>query len=242
MKNPCMAHRGCSGEAPENTMAAFELAINDEIVSSIELDVQLSYDGVPVVIHDFSLERTTNGRGLVQDTSFRDLRQLDAGRWFAESFAGEKIPALEEVLEATRGKKRLNIELKKMGVHHPGLEEKVIRLVKKYNMEEQVMITSFYHPALRIVKDLAPYLKTGPIMYGRPILLKEQLDYLHAEVLSIAYPYITPQLVNDLLLKGNELVAWTIDEPDHMIQIAALDERIHICTNYPKRWRHVANR
>ncbi|WP_051330968.1 glycerophosphodiester phosphodiesterase family protein [Aneurinibacillus terranovensis] len=98
MKNACIAHRGWSGRAPENTLAAIKKAIYHPAIDGIEIDVQMSLDGVPVVIHDYTLERTTTGTGYVGSYTLTELKKLDAGTWFSSSFAGETIPTLEEVL------------------------------------------------------------------------------------------------------------------------------------------------
>ncbi len=103
MDHLCVAHRGFSGIAPENTLAAFKLAIDQLFVRWIELDVQLSKDGVPVVIHDFTLERTTNGTGRVKDTDWKELKRLDAGGWKSAEYQGERIPTLAQVLDLCRG-------------------------------------------------------------------------------------------------------------------------------------------
>lgn len=112
MNNLCVAHRGFSSIAPENTMAAFLMAMERPEVQWMELDVQLSRDGVPVVIHDFTVDRTTNGKGLVRETDWADLQRLDAGAWKNKSYKGERIPALSELLDRSCGRVRLNIELK----------------------------------------------------------------------------------------------------------------------------------
>jgi len=106
-----IAHRGYSSEAPENTFAAFDLAI-ERGYWDIEFDVQLTSDGVPVIIHDETLERTTNGVGLVAEHTYAELAKLDAGSWFAESFAGQRIPSLEDFLKSYEGIANLHLEIK----------------------------------------------------------------------------------------------------------------------------------
>ncbi|WP_267901414.1 glycerophosphodiester phosphodiesterase [Cohnella faecalis] len=113
--HPCVAHRGWSGAAPENTMAAFEMALREPNVNWMELDVHLSQDEVPVVIHDGTLKRTTNGKGKVMECTAEQLGKLDAGSWFSSSYAGEGVPTLAQVLELAAGRCNLNIELKDDG-------------------------------------------------------------------------------------------------------------------------------
>jgi glycerophosphoryl diester phosphodiesterase len=106
-----IAHRGFSSQAPENTLAAFRLAIQSGF-TNIELDVQLTRDNIPIVVHDKTVDRTTNGKGEVANLSYQDIQALDAGSWFSEKFKGEKVPSLEEVLLEIGPKAHLHIELK----------------------------------------------------------------------------------------------------------------------------------
>ncbi len=234
--NLCMAHRGWSGKAPENTLAAIRLALNEPGIQAIELDVQLSKDGVPVVIHDYTLNRTTNGSGAVMDHTFEQLSVLDAGGWFDPAYSGESIPSLEQVLQEVKGKRRLNIELKKGGGMYPGLEQQVLGLVRKYGVENEAVITSFNHEAIRTVSRLAAgEVKTGLIVYGMPALLREQLQHAGASYLSMAYPYLTAQFIEGMIGDGYSLIAWTVDDPQHIEQVMKLHPELQITTNHPDR-------
>jgi glycerophosphoryl diester phosphodiesterase len=234
--NPCIAHRGWSGKAPENTLSAIRKAVEHPRIQMIELDVQMSRDGVPVVIHDFTLERTTNGSGLVRETTMAELKKLDAGAWFSAQFAGETVPTFEEVLQLVQGKKKLNVELKCPGGTHVEIAERIVHLVRKYAAETSVLITSFNHEAIKEVSRLAPEVKRGLIIYGMPVLLDEQIEETGATALSMCYPYLTEDFVRPFLKRGMEMIAWTVDHPGHMRQVASFDERIGICTNHPDRW------
>lgn len=226
--NRCMAHRGWSSKAPENTMAAFQLAFQEPRIDSIELDVQLSRDGVPIVIHDFTLDRTTNGTGFVYQQSYHELAQLQVEN-------GEKIPTLEEVLQAARGKCKLNLELKTAGGIYQGIEEKVVQLVQHYQMEKEVFLTSFDHQVIRKVKDLSVPIQTGLILCGMPTLLQEQLEYTGATILSMEYPFITKPFAEEMISKGIEVVAWTVNKQEEIERVMKLHPQIQICTNYPER-------
>ncbi|MHB8172693.1 MAG: glycerophosphodiester phosphodiesterase, partial [Thermincolia bacterium] len=188
----CIAHRGWSGRAPENTMASIAMAIEEPRIQAIEIDVQLTKDGVPVVIHDFTLERTTNGKGRVKDYTYEQLASMDAGEWFSHEFAGEKIPRLEDVLLAVRGKTRLLIELKTARKLYPQLGEKVAQLICRYEMQSEVRVISFNHQGIKALKEAVPSIKTGLIFYGLPTLLQEQLKETGAEMVSMAYQYLSP--------------------------------------------------
>jgi glycerophosphoryl diester phosphodiesterase len=242
MTNDIYAHRGWSAEAPENTMAAFRKALDAPYVAGLELDVQLSKDGVPVVIHDFTLHRTTNGRGLVKERTLAELQSLDAGAWFGEAFRGERIPTLAEALALAKGRATVNIELKTAGHMYPGLAEAAVKAIREAGMEKDVYFTSFDHLAMLEAKSIAPDIRTGLLVGGRPIAMKYQFEATGADILSIAFPFITPELVKETKELGVELFAWTLDELDHIRAVAALDSDIAICTNRPDRAREALGR
>ncbi|MCR8995975.1 glycerophosphodiester phosphodiesterase family protein [Brevibacillus laterosporus] len=232
----CMAHRGWSGRAPENTMAAIKLALAEPGIQAIEVDVQLSKDEIPVLIHDFTLERTTNGSGLVKDHTFEQLRQWSAGSWFAKEFSDETIPALEELFQAvSQHTCRLNVELKTAGNLYPRLAEKVVELVEAYELHSQVCLTSFDHEIIKKVKELQPSMKTGLIIAGKPVLLREQLEETGATILSMAYPYLTKDFVHIMLEQNYEIFAWTIDDEHEIRRISEWHPHLYICTNHPDR-------
>jgi glycerophosphoryl diester phosphodiesterase len=151
-KNPwIIAHRGYRARYPENTLIAFEAAVDVE-VDMIELDVMLSKDRKMVVIHDADLGRTTNGRGTVGSHTLEEIKQLDAGSWFDARFARERLPTLEEVLELVNGRIALNIEIKRSAYepHHPpdAVERQVVDLVRRKGGMDSVLVSSFEWRAL----------------------------------------------------------------------------------------------
>jgi glycerophosphoryl diester phosphodiesterase len=151
-----IGHRGASAYHPENTMSAFRAAY-EMGAEMIELDVTLSKDGIPVVIHDETLDRTTTGQGSVSDHTLEELKTLDAGSWFSDEHAGEPIPTLEEVLEFAKGKISVNIEIKTEAVTDEawgGIEQKAWELVKKYEMEDYVLFSSFDYRAIAHLKKI----------------------------------------------------------------------------------------
>jgi glycerophosphoryl diester phosphodiesterase len=137
-----IAHRGASAHAPENTLAAFQLAAT-EGADAIELDAKLSADGQVVVFHDATLERTTNGRGRLSEKSLNELRELDAGSRFSEEYAGQKIPLLAEVLEAFGRRLFINVELSNYRTPHDSLVPKVCDLVRTHALQSRVLLSSF---------------------------------------------------------------------------------------------------
>lgn len=143
-----IAHRGASAYAPENTMTAFEKAI-ELGAQGLELDVQLSSDGKLVVIHDEKLDRTSNAKGWVKDKTLDELKSLDFGSWFSKAFAGEKIPLLDEVMELISAWDGiLNIEIKSGVVIYPDIEQKVAAAISKFNMHDRIIVSSFNHYSL----------------------------------------------------------------------------------------------
>lgn len=153
-----IAHRGYSAKFPENTLASFQAAM-DYGADMIELDVTLSKDNVPVVIHDDTVDRTTKKKGTVSSFTLQQLKDMDAGSWFHASFVDEKIPTLEEVLHLVAGKILLNVEIKKEAVQSEvknGIEEQVLRLIEKYSMESTCIVSSFSMTPLQRIRDLNP--------------------------------------------------------------------------------------
>lgn len=154
------AHRGASAHAPENTIAAFELAI-EQGADAIELDVKLSADGQVVVIHDATVDRTTGAHGRVKDMPLKELRSLDAGGLFSEKFKGEKIPTLEEVFEAVGRRTFINVELRNNTTPRDHLAESACMLVKKHRMQERVLFSSFLPSNLSRARGYLPEVPTG---------------------------------------------------------------------------------
>ncbi|MGE7759321.1 glycerophosphodiester phosphodiesterase [Peribacillus sp. NPDC097895] len=157
------AHRGSAGTHPENTMSAFKEAARVG-ADGIETDVQLSKDGEVVIIHDEKLDRTTNASGYVKNRTLMELKTLNASSNYKGKWGKEKIPTLEELLIWLNNNQLFcNIELKNTLFPYPGLEEKVIRLIRAYQMEERIILSSFNHYSLVHCHRLAPEMETAPL-------------------------------------------------------------------------------
>jgi glycerophosphoryl diester phosphodiesterase len=155
------AHRGDIFHAPENTLPAFEQAFQKG-ADGVELDAKLTSDGhVVVVIHDVTVDRTTNGKGRVASFTLAALRQLDAGGWFNEKFCGAKIPLLEEAFEIAGKDKLINIELTNYSTPRDGLTLKVCELIKKHNNRQQILFSSFFAPNLKSAAQVLPEIPRG---------------------------------------------------------------------------------
>jgi len=159
------AHRGASAHAPENTLAAFELALAQG-ADGIELDAKLSADGHVVIIHDATVDRTTDRQGRVKDMSLAELRSLDAGGFFAEQYHGEKVPTLEEVFEALGKRMFVNVELTNYNTPGDYLVESVCMLVEKCGLQKQVLFSSFFASNLSKARGLLPEVPRGLLAFN----------------------------------------------------------------------------
>ena len=165
MKTRVIGHRGWA-QAPENTMSAFRQAVAKG-ARAIELDVQVSRDGVMCVLHDEKLDRTTNGSGKLSEHTWEQLSRLDAGSWFSPEFAGEKLPRLEEVLDwAKESRTHVFIEVKK-GTRPADFPQQLVELIRDKGLEHEVSVISFDHPVIREVEKQGPEIRTGALYHPR---------------------------------------------------------------------------
>ncbi|MBZ0160685.1 MAG: glycerophosphodiester phosphodiesterase [bacterium] len=210
-----IAHRGASAQAPENTMAAFEKAV-ELGADAIELDLHVSRDGELVVIHDVTLDRTTDGRGPVHTHSLQELKQLDAGRWFGESFAGQRIPTLAEVLDRFAGKVPLALEVKAGSAFFPGIEERVVSALREHQVLSQVAVASFDHHALFRLKELEPCLRTAALLVGRPMSMSAVAGPSKVDAMALECSLVTKTEIDACRASGLQLVVWVVNEPAQM--------------------------
>lgn len=205
------AHRGNSSMAPENTLPAFESAIEHR-ADYIELDVQQTKDGVIVVMHDSNLKRISGENINIWDVTYEEIKDIDVGSWFHNDFSEVRLSTLEEVIKETKGKIKLNIELKPNG-HEVDFEKKVIDLIKEYRIEDDCVVASMNYDCLQRVKEYEPEIKTVYVMtvaYGSLLTLE------HADVYSIEASFITSKLVNDIHRHGKEIYAWTVNNESNV--------------------------
>lgn len=203
------AHRGYSAEAPENTISAFEAAI-DNFADYVELDVQETRDGTVIVLHDSDLKRVAGVKENVWSVDYGQIKFLDVGSWFSEEFAGETIPTLDEVMEMAKGRLKLNIEIKLTG-HEKNLEKSVVELIEKHEMEKECVVTSFQAEALKKVKSYNEDIKTGYILH---VAYGDFSGVDYADALSINYSFATSALINDAHSSGKEVYVWTVNNAD----------------------------
>lgn len=215
-------HRGDCTVAPENTLPAFRSAILKG-GDRIELDVQMTSDGVVVVTHDANLKRCTGKNAKVYDLTYAEVAQLDAGRWFSNRFADTRIPTLEQVLQLCRGRIGLNVEIKPSAAT-PALEAETVRLLREYGFDSSnCVITSQSYETLHKVKALAPEYPTGYIL---ALGVGNYYDLPDADFFSVETTFITSGMVNAVHLRGKTVSAWTIDREKvatHMLELGVDD-------------------
>jgi glycerophosphoryl diester phosphodiesterase len=198
-------HRGNPEEHPENTLASFRSAI-ELGVDMIECDVHLSADGRMVVIHDHTLDRTTDGTGMVRDHTWDQLRGLTAG-------TGERLPLLEQVIDVAReGGVALAIEIKQIPIPYPRMEELVVEALRAGGMVERACVISFYHPSCKLVKELEPALVVGLLEGARPIDPVRLMVEAGSDVYCPHYGAMDSVLVEELHAAGKGVGVWTVDD------------------------------
>jgi glycerophosphoryl diester phosphodiesterase len=234
-------HRGYSALAPENTLAAFQ-ALVDRGIPGVELDVQLSSDGYPVVIHDWSLARTAGLQAKVRDTPLEAIRELDAGQWRGAEFRGQKVPLLEEVFAAYADRLYFDVELKCNSKDGSGMEQKVVAMVRRHGLEGRCLLSSFNPYCILRVRRLAPELPTAHIWSDSPEL--PALLRRGAAAVLRPGPLAKPEAKrirawNTALFRllGSRLLAWTVDDPQEARRLLELGVR-GLISNDPGRLRN----
>lgn len=211
------AHRGYSAKAPENTLPAFQAAI-DSFADFVELDVQLTKDGEMIVLHDSNLVRTTGVNKFIWNMSFEKVRSLDAGGWFANDFKGTQIPTLEEAVRLCKGKIRLNIEIKSNS-HFTDLEEKVVALIERYEIQKQCVVQSTDCRTLAKVKQLDSSIQTGLILMGAYGEFEESAN---VDFFSIRSAFVNKKMVESAHKNGKAVYAWTVNKKNEIRRMKVL--------------------
>lgn len=226
------AHRGYSGKYPENTMIAFKKALECG-VDGIELDVQLTKDGEVVIIHDETIDRTTTGKGFVVDYTYEELEKFDASFKFKD-LGFNKIPTLREYFQLVKDYDIVtNVELKTGINEYLGIEEKVWELIKEYNLEEKVIISSFNHFSVMRMKKIAPQLKYGFLSEDWII---DAGKYTHSHGVQCYHPRfnnLVPDVIKELKKYNLEINTWTVNLEEDMRYLYSNNIDV-IITNYPE--------
>ncbi|GGK83780.1 glycerophosphoryl diester phosphodiesterase [Rufibacter glacialis] len=238
-----IAHRGASGQAPENTLAAVKKAL-DTSCDYIEIDVHQSKDGQVVVIHDPTVDRTTTGTGRVADLTLAQLQALDAGIKHDSAFAGERIPTLAQVLRTVKGKKKLLIELKKgQEEYYQGLEENTLKTIRENRAEEWCVLQSFHDPILERIWKTDFVIPTHKLMLGKipflPIYIDHELKfggfdrYSEATAINIHRYFASKAFISSLHNQGFKTFIYTENKPQNIVRLFELGAD-GVMTDYPE--------
>ncbi len=229
-------HRGASAYAPMNTIPAFELAA-EQGADAIELDVHLTKDGEIVIVHDFTIDHTTNSEGVVTEKTLAELKLLDAGSWFDNKFAGVRLPTLGEVFEAVGDKLYINVEIKTLSQDGDGTEEAVATCIKKHNMAERVIVSSFNPLVLKRFRLIAPEIPIGYLLYHDDPFNTEP----HKTLPPTEYEalHLHHEMVNDeqmAFANQHQLIVncWTVNESDIALKLKSAGVR-GVMSDYPDR-------
>lgn len=225
----CIGHRGAAGTHPENTMISFQRAM--EIgVDGIEFDVHRTMDGHLVVIHDPSVDRTTDGTGLVMAMTLAEVQAVDAG--VKKGFAGQRVPTLRELIRATPPTLRLYLELKAGSIHYPGIEQELVALLKEEGVLDRVQISSFDHHGLKRLHELCPELPLGMLVADNllnPVALALEIG---CEAIHPTWEWVTEEMVSKAHAAGLKVNVWTVNHPVVIARVTYLGVD-GIITDYP---------
>ncbi|SDC15262.1 glycerophosphoryl diester phosphodiesterase [Sanguibacter gelidistatuariae] len=217
-----IAHRGNSRVAPQNTLVALEAAWRAG-ADSIEIDVQLSADGVAVVIHDDTVDATTDGSGAVTDLDLAELRRLDAGSWFSPAYSGQRVPTFTEVTEFLVARRGIDLLLELKGEWDSVGARSVVAAIRSAGLGDRVIVQSFYPGTVAVLAEVAPELRRGLLIADADDTLFDMCTELgvmacnpHGELLRAH-----PELLGKLHGAGLQVMVWTANEPEEW---AALTE------------------
>lgn len=222
MKIEALAHRGYPVKYPENTLLSYQAAY-ELGYTILELDVQLSKDGIPVIMHDITLDRTTDGHGLLKNFTLSELKKLNAGDT-------ETIPTLQEALLYARGKMKVSVELKQKGNLYSGLEERVLEVIRETDMMEQVMVNSFDHYSIMRMRQLSDEIELGIIQSGASPAVIPFMKEINATYLSVPIHFITEEYARACREADKRIILWPVDD-DEQFQKAMKYEGVLCTTN-----------
>lgn len=225
MKKPMLlAHRGFSGDYPENSPLAFRKAVECTRADGFESDVHITKDGKLVIFHDATLERTSNGTGYLKDYTYDELITLDIGAWKSPDCAGEHMWTFDELLDfCDETKMLLNLELKNYEVFYDGLEQRVIDAIRAHKMQDRVFVSSFNHISMQLFKQLDGDIETG-LLYDKPLLdigayiARSSADNMHPRYMLLQYQ---PELVGLYHERGMKVNTWTVNDEENMRDMIA---------------------
>jgi len=226
-----VAHRGAAALAPENTLAAVQKGLSHN-PDRIAIDVQQTKDGQVVVLQDITLDRTTNGSGLVKDLTLAEIKTLSAGSWFSPEFEQEKVPLLQEVLKEIDGRATLVIEIKKGGYFYPGIEENILKIIDEFDAKDWCIIHSFstqiikkiheLDPDIRVHKLFKAMLRFTPLMKADGWELFRFQDFPYVDEYSIHYRFANKNIISKIHAMGKKVNVWTVNDKNLIEELLAL--------------------
>lgn len=236
-----IGHRGAASDAPENTLASIDRAL-EWGVDAIEIDVHLTSDGAVVLMHDRTLNRTTNGKGKVKRHTLQEILNLDAGSWFSEKFNGEKVPTLDAVIERIAGRCTLLIEVKEHSGYSPGVEKAVAESIRKHNASawckvislKHKVIRNFHsdHPDILLQRSYVGKVPLLPIYISNFLTFRGMKNYPYVEAFNMNKSFIFKRVLRKAERLGKKIHAWTDDDPNHAQKL--IKKGVHgIITNDP---------
>jgi glycerophosphoryl diester phosphodiesterase len=234
-QNPFLVigHRGAMGEAPENTLGSFKLAL-EQGANAFELDIHMSADGALIVCHDETVNRTTDGKGAIRKLTVTELKRLDAGLWFDPKYKGERLPLLEEVFDLVPTNFIINIEIKDHADHQ--IEQRLVDLLNRSGRMDSVVISSFDHKCLYHLKQLAPEIKVGLLYSNNPVSHVLLAGAANMPVYSMHphFKHIDARDVRQMIEHGYQVYPWTVNAEKDLHEM--LDMGVQgIITNFPAR-------
>ncbi|MDR6552013.1 glycerophosphodiester phosphodiesterase family protein [Paenibacillus qinlingensis] len=224
-----IAHRGYPVKYIENTLPSFQAACELGF-SQLELDVHLSKDGVPIVMHDKTLDRLSDGKGYIKDYTAEELRQFRIS-------GTEVIPTLEEALLLVKDRLIVSIELKQEGELYTGLEEAVLEVVRRTGMIEQVYVISFDHFSVARMRELDADIPLGLVFHGSMPYVFPFMKEIKGQYLAVKLSFLTERYARMIEEAGIQLVVWPVDRLDEMEMVAKKYPSAIICTNELERWK-----
>lgn len=216
------AHRGASKFAPENTLSAFKLALRQG-AEGLETDIHLTKDHIPVIIHDDTVDRTTNNSGLIKDYTYNEIKQLDAGSWFSSSFSNETILSLEEFLVWIQGKNVLiNIELKNNKIDYPQMETIVYEMINRYQLRDRTIISTFNARSIQRCKKIDPLIEVAWLTSKRNRKLIQDAHKIQTDAIHIHYRLLSKRLMRKAHQYNIPVRVYTLNKRRHLKKCFAL--------------------
>jgi glycerophosphoryl diester phosphodiesterase len=228
-----IAHRGASGHAPENTLAAFRLAL-EMGAQAFELDVHQTRDGELIVIHDDDFKRVGGRKAKVGSLSLGEAQAIDVGSWMGNGFGGERAPTLAQVFDLAQGRAEIHVEIKHGTTVYPGIEARVLAFIERRRALDRVLISSFDHRALFSVRGLEPRARIGYLLGLTPMPKAwREMEWMRAESLNISQRQASVPRIRAAHDRGLKVLVYTVNKQQELDRLCKLGADGAFC-NYPE--------